>query len=238
MKSLFISIIILGNFYWGNLHGFPPRDEKTFVNNCIRLLNSQQYSFLTQYFEEYYPQFHDLIEDDYIEEIVVRIPFTDKKKIILKTYINHATKVSPFAYDLYGQIKFFEKDYQAVIRAYKHYDRPERYYYLGWAEKKLGNLIDAREWFLKAVEEIQSSEIKESTYLELAEIYILWKNFSEARKALRKVSHKNYLKSIIYYYLYQAEGNDKFLKRIIAKIKKFPQDDPIIKDFLEKEELD
>lgn len=224
-------------WWYSSLYAFPPKDEESFVNNCLRLLNTRQYSFLTQYFIQYYPEFKEQKNVGYIRDIVMRIPFADQKEEILRVYINNATSVAPFAYDLFGQLKLFQTNYTEVVKAYLRYDRPERFYYLGFAEKQLGNLNQAKDHLLEAVKVIENPELVESAYLLIAEINIVQKNYTDARKALRKVPTKNYRKWITYYYLYESDGNRAFLERVTEMIRGFPKDDPVVNEFLEKEKL-
>lgn len=231
MKKSFALILI-----FQLLLAFPPRDEKTFINNNLRLLNSKQYAVLVEYFHEYYPNFNQPKNIDYIKKIILRIPFIDRKEVILKTYINNTKDVKPFVYDLYGQIKLFQKNYEEVIKSYSLYDKVEKYYYLGLGEKELGNLVDAEKWFVKAIKKIEDKNLINESYLQLAEIYLKWKDTRKSIKALKKVSKNFPKKYIIQYYIYGEKENKKLQKITLRKIKRL-KNNPIIDEFLEKENL-
>ena len=94
------------------VYSFPPRNADIFYSNCKRLSNNQQYSYLISYFLKYYPKFSHVDRWATIEEIIIKIPRSNWKLTIIKTYQKYTQKKSFFkkkSFYYAGLIYFFQQ---------------------------------------------------------------------------------------------------------------------------------
>ncbi len=170
-----------------SLSAFPPQSEKIFIQNCLRLLNNSQYSFLTDYFSKYYPNFNNSRKFDYVEKLITSIPFLEQKIKVSEIYLKNSKKINNEIYFLAGQLALFKKEEAKAINYFKKFKGRFHLFYLGLAYKANGNFVDAEKLFLQNLK--NNSILNEQVYILLAEIYLKWGDKKKATQQINKIKN-------------------------------------------------
>ncbi len=178
-------------FLVAHLIAFPPRDKEIFKQNCLRLLKSSQYSFLTEYFSKYYPNFSQSSDFAFIEKVILQIPFLEQKLKIVNIYLENSQKIDNEVYSLGGQLYLLQEEPQKALGFFKKYKGKFNAFYIGLAQQKMGNFVDAENSFLKIIKTSRNSILNQQIYVLLAEIYLKWDEKEKALQQIKKIKNQD-----------------------------------------------
>ena len=173
-----------------HLASFPPRTEKIFKQNCLRLLKNSQYSFLTEYFAKYYKDFSKSRDFAFVEKIILQIPFLEQKLKIIAVYLENSKNINNEAYLLGGHLYLLQESPQKALNYFKKYKGRFHEFYIGLSHQKMGNFVDAENSFLRTIRTSRNQILNQQIYLSLVEIYLKWGEKEKALKQVRKIKNK------------------------------------------------
>ena len=235
LKSFYLLLIL-----FSYLFSFAPKNELIFKKNCLRLLNNGQYSFLAQYFSNYYPKIaKNSKQFDYIQKIIISIPFLKVKTKIINTYLSSNSSPNKKIYFLQALLSLFNKNYPLAISFLKKSDNPTRFFYIGIAYYKMKNYTQSSKWFKETLNRYRNKKTKslknyiQASLLKLSYSYFNLKNYQNARFYLNKVKDSPQ-KLILSYYIEKKNKSNKQYK-LLETIKKKYKNSILVKEFIKKE---
>ncbi len=234
-RILLFSLLHLG-LVQASFAAFPPENERVFVANSLRLLESHQYSYLSQYFKEYFPIMVNQSRSKktsrasytakqrlrYVKQIVQGIPLPLYKETVL----NIALSELPLPHILYcmrGDLYFLSERKNEALSSYKLCDSPLATFYQALVLKSLKRYKESERIFKTLVSHTKQKAIQNEIYLSLAFIKFKQEQYSESmRYALQASKSLRKLKALYFNYLElkQADEAQKTLlsiKKIYAK---------------------
>ncbi|BBM89493.1 hypothetical protein COTS27_01193 [Spirochaetota bacterium] len=224
------------------LYGFAPETPKNFIETALNLLSNRQYTFLAEYFENYYKnlaQKHPTLPIKYeadLKTLVTRNPFIHAREKILTVIIRHWEQAFPTRRSLFhcllGELNVLREDYAAARKSYNQCKSTLHLFYLALIEKNIKNFDRSEELFLMALKKPLKRTIRDEIYLSLGHMAYETGHYNQAEVYLKK-SRASVRGYIALYHTYLATQKSTQAQKIIAILKKKYPNNPEAKHLLE-----
>ncbi len=208
------------------LFGFPPKDLEELKANSERLLASQQYTYLTEYFTSYWKSFAlDPKLGPWLNEFCEKISrFDTKQKILasISTTSNTGFNRSRFHYDYALGLNLEGKASEALTVLNKTKE-PSKSFLEGEIQWELKNTAAAEQAYLKYLKlglDMSTQDLRNRSYLRLTEIALFKNDLLSAKKYLLGCEGDSVDKEIYRYRIAVANDTDSEKDLALKRLKK------------------
>ena len=223
-KKYIYSIFFI--FYFHFTFSSSPKTYKEFKNNCLRLVNNKQYTFLSHYFKKNALLFkqNPLIGNLGLL-LVNKTSLSSSKTTIYKTllqlkkYLNSKNK-SQLYFEI-GQLSFFHGKWSETINFLSKSEKTQKYYYLGKSYLAIEKYQEAMINLLEFKKRINNNHLLfHSMWLSIAQVHYIQKNYEKSYTALLEIKTPLVEKIILFHKIFTQTKEKKKANEIINLLKK------------------
>ena len=218
IKYVFILIFFLHLGF-----SFKPRSFEIFEKNCIRLLTTRQYTFLSAYFLEHNQHF---LDDKRVVNLALNIvkdcPLLKVKSDIL-TYLLKLDILNSRKREVFfecGLLHYFQEKWSKSAGFFSLSHQVMASYYLGDCYFKLKEFKKAEYYFNVFI--VKSKLPSHQTHFakfRLAEIAHIKKKHRESYKLLLKSNYQGLDRNVLLYRIYKETGDVKLAREVLKVLK-------------------